>query len=242
VNQVESNFTTWFATLAGWHDGVRIRVRDDVESPLVSIHEGIHEKILSETPDGQVHAAFLAALREGLVKSEDKTAVETTVKGIFEHSQFAQEVFANYLAIKQLPADSENRYLSEPHSDYREYFDVLSEIIDEHIPTSFLQYVVGWALGVVVFSSTLIERVPDLKQGQPLVLSTDEQPSARLKQLIRVLRKHDLAKIRDRIFTVAQEECARRALTPWNFSSEYEWMTRTFVSVNKSTSLPAMIA
>jgi hypothetical protein len=221
-------FESLFSSLAGWHDGVRIRVCDDFSSPLVSVHESIHERIFAETPDGQVHAAFFGALKEDLVADNDRAAVEATVRNILLHSRYAQEVFANYMAIKQLPAASEAKYLGELSTEYCEYFHVLADIIDPHIPTTYLQFLVAWALAVAVFSSELIVRIEKVSPGEPVVLLPDEQPNTRLNQLLARLRSQNLSELRERLCMIARKECESRGIKLWDFVSEEEWTDRIF--------------
>lgn len=224
-----SVFEQYLQTALGWHDGVRVRVQDKVESPLVSIHEAVHERIFAETPDGQVHAVFAGALREGLVCAEDAAAVRQTVEGMFDNSRKAHEVFANYLSIKELPASTEQHYLKELSADYLAFYEQLAELIDEHIPTSFLQYVIGWEFAAAVFSSKLILRTAGCSKGVPLLLKPDERPDVRLELLLGTLRGHEMRQLCEKIQIVAKQTCDQRGMEPWDFLVEEAWVRRTLI-------------
>jgi hypothetical protein len=96
------------------------------------------------------------------------------------------------------------------------------------VPTSFLQYLVGWAFAVAVFSSNLIERVGEIERGTLLILTPEERPSERLVQLLNTLRQHDLSFLRGFLHEVAEKECQRQGFEPWDFLSEEAWMQRTY--------------
>ena len=221
-------FRIEYRALAGFHDGVRARVADtSLSTPLVSLHEATHARILHTTPDGHVLTAYCRALDSGLIPAAAVRAVEASTAIFGESSLVPHEVFATYLSVKAMPAAQEDSLLAQLTPEYRQYFQALAVIVDPVFRSSQLQFLVAWNCAVVVFSSPLIERFPLVDITQPIQLSDAEDAGKRFDALLAALRRVGPGSVMPTLEGVAREACRRNGLHPWDIQSEDAWLAAT---------------
>jgi hypothetical protein len=209
--------------VAGFHDGVRSRVLDTTTSALTTQHEAMHARIFRETPDGQLHAAFCAALQKKLVAEEIEEAVRGSATRFFDTSRAAQESFATYLSIRVFSESEGERLVSELVPEYRAYFDNLSNLIDPVVRSTYLQFLVAWNFAVAVFSSPLLERFPNMDCAEVVTLSDDEHPDLRFGKLIRAFSRDDFLTLSATFRDIASAACVENGLDPFDIEDDQAW-------------------
>lgn len=217
-------FSLELKTIAGYYDGTRSRIHDSaLASPIVSIHESIHQRIFKETPDGQIHSLFVIYLENKSLKEEDRKVITKSLEIFIESSRLPHEAFATYLSIKNMPPDIESDLLLQHSKEYQSYYKIISDVIDKHYKCSYLQYLIVWNLAILIFSSPLLERLESIDIRIPVNLSEDENSTIRFNLLMNKLKLVDYNALTEKLILSAKKSCDLYKFKYWDILSETEW-------------------
>lgn len=211
---------------AGHHDGAKSVVGlDYTSSLLVQRHEWVHGQVFAQSPDGQLLAALLHLYNvnvEALGLSRQRHNELTLA--LMNASRTAHEAAATYLSVKMETPEVQPGLLALLDPEYRKYYSILAEVLDDRIGSSYLQYLVAWNAICVSFSSRYLERFsadPTIAGLQP---ETEEQPNARLVAILDSLRTNF-----DRLLMIInhrlREVCERHSVAYWDPHQESGWVT-----------------
>ena len=216
--QARSCVTALYAAAAGWHDGQKMTVSiTDSDDLVVAFHEKLHEEVFLGTPDGQVLSNLLW-LEEAYLGGRPgiPVAVRASVDTLMGAVPHAHEVVATYLAIKLMPVDQQARQVDQLLKAYSTWYARLSSVVDATFRSSYLQYVVGWNVAVVTFSSPLLGRMAATDLNVPIRLQPQESPAWRLARVLDALRAGDHADLLARLNDAAAATCRRLGQEPFD--------------------------
>lgn len=183
------------SSAAGYHDGLHLAV--DIKTladPVIACHEGVHQKIFSDTPDGQVLSSFLMLLG---VKKEWGQALPTSVEPLanllVKNSRFAHETVATYLAIKLFSPGPGDKVYERLPAKYKEYYNTLADVVEKLSDRSRVQRVMAEAISDIVFDSYYQARLVDTGLESAPDPDPEELPDERLRRALDTL-SHSEAK------------------------------------------------
>lgn len=210
--------------VAGFHDADRPSiVSDSINEMLVVQHEMHHDIALTETNFG-----FIQSIFRRVYDSPKSPTIRESVGNwhlhLLDHSRVAHEAYATYLSIKQQPYKVCASLVHELPQEYKDYYDKLACLIDEILPCTFLQFMVGKIVIEICFSSRLIEKMLAWQPGMPPRLEDVDSPDKRLEKLVPVWRS-SLPEMR----ALLKGKCPLQYFYPaigrsFDILSEKEWM------------------
>lgn len=217
-------------TTGGYHDGIstHIFLKHGLD-PLVNHHEGIHDEIFGTCPDQQILSTILlweAGEFASLENKEDSSNYSSLASLMLESSEFAHEVFATYLSVKQFSPEQQTEQILRHPQHYQNFYRYLSETLDGNINSSYLQYGVAQALMVLTFSTPFARR---FLTSLPLVITTlaeEENPSFRLRRMTEILKREGKVFILlDEMQKIADSTASENGFLAWSLQSEVGWET-----------------
>ncbi|MCL2645794.1 MAG: tetratricopeptide repeat protein [Phycisphaerales bacterium] len=216
------------SVVAGYYTGDRTAIMaTDTHDLVVQHHELIHERICTSTLDGLSLWALLMLkrVRENGVATPGHVAA--SADELIQKSRFAQEVGATYLGVKSMPPDSHDSILERLPPEYSSYFNEMKNVLDRHVKTSYLQYLVGWNIVTLAFWSPLLTRLVAAEFQTPVTLAEEETPDFRLRSLLGTCARLPVSEwdaLMSRLQTTADMFCAEHGCRTWNLQDEEAWV------------------
>lgn len=210
---------------AGFHDMDRAYISStSITDVIVMQHEMQHDVALTETNYGIIQSIF-RTVYENSKTNTTQNSIAKWSSLLCAGSRHSHEALATYLTIKGLPYQLGLKTVEELPEEYKGYYDILSLLIDNILPTTFLQYMVGKIMIEICFSSRLIEKMLKWQPETPVQLHDDDVPDRRLERLLPVWHNH-LPELR----TLLSEKCPQQNFYTdlphsFNILSEQDWVT-----------------
>lgn len=129
--------------------------RDALEQAFIVEHEGIHDDLIYETPDGELLrwvavAAASPEPREHVLGEAWSSRLRAAMIDVHESA-------ATYLSIKRRPPPMHAFLLSQHPAAYQHYYDTIAAPVDAVFESSYVQWIVGRVLVDVSLSSRASE-------------------------------------------------------------------------------------
>jgi len=208
---------------AGSHDLERPSIAGgSINDMIVAQHEMHHDVALTETNFGLIQSTFRRLYDSPTSETVRQSAFDWT-QHLLDHSRVTHEALATYLSIKQQPYERCASLVAQLPEEYKNYYYKLARLIDEILPSTFLQFMVGKIVIEICFSSQLIEKMLAWKPGQPVQLDDVDSPDKRLETLIPVW-KNRFPELRQ----LLKQKCQLQDFYPalprtFDILSEKEW-------------------
>ncbi|MCL2645793.1 MAG: hypothetical protein FWD61_02175 [Phycisphaerales bacterium] len=214
--------------VAGYYTGDRTVIKATATHDLaIQHHESIHEQICNCTPDGQSLGILLTLAQERENGVATPGHLAASFEELFNRSEFAQEVSATYLGVKQMPSDSHDSILERLDPKYSDYFNEMKSVLDHRVKSSYLQYLMGWNIVTIAFWSPLLKRLVATGFQTPVTLTEDESPDFRLKSLLKTCDRLSVSEwdaLMSRLQATADMFCAERGWRTWDLQDEDAWI------------------
>lgn len=177
--------------VAGFHAilSISLDAHATARSSTVAFHEAIHERILMRTPDGFVHLGLKQLSVAATASEETRQWASRWCSEIEQCSAIAHETIATYCGIKQADVAEHDAAIEALPPEYLGWFRSLADRIDSVFYASYVQYLLGWFVGELCFSTSFSHRVSSEAPGDKVILSEDEKPDARLARILETLCK-----------------------------------------------------
>jgi hypothetical protein len=213
--------------LAGFHTGTSPHIDSAyVNNMAVRLHEGIHQNIFSETPDGMLHFLLLQLRR----RSEDERSIATLSRATarpLNGSRFAHEAAATFLGVQSLFTEAERSKTVLSFTDeYRNYYAFFDGLISRSFKSTFAKYAIAWAFSRWSFCSTRAERVATVGDLDDDDVWQIPGPTERLLALGSALTRLGAAYFRAHIIAAVQATFRAESLKWFDIDDEAEWALR----------------
>ncbi|MBY3381692.1 hypothetical protein [Rhizobium laguerreae] len=174
------------AVVAGFHSvlSISLDALSLAENPTVTFHEVLHERILMRTPDGLTHLRLKQLSVECAADEGTRNWAAQWCEAIEQESAIAHESIATYCGIKQAACKEHPAAIAALSADYLSWFQSLAEPIDKVFYASYVQYLIGWFLAELCFSTSMPARICLNRPGSAIVFADDEKPNWRLERIL----------------------------------------------------------
>jgi len=212
---------------AGSHDIDRVLILpENAGSLLVTRHEGVHDKLLTETPFGTIQFAF-RQLQKNAISPVTRSNAERWLEELFDASMLTHECGATYLSIKSFPVEMHSRLLSGHSKEYERYFHYPGDVIDPVFHSSYLQFLVGKIAVEVCLSSRLQEHLCDWSLDLKVEIADCDAPDNRLKELLPTIGNKLCRLVSFIDENIAREKNTLSLPRRFDFQSEDAWSSLT---------------
>jgi hypothetical protein len=174
------------AAVAGFHSilSISLDALSLAQNPTITFHETLHERILMRTPDGFTHLRLKHLSVTPTVSEETRTWARSWCREIERNSAVAHESIATYCAIKQSDLHEHQSAIEALSPPYRAWYQSLANLIDPVFPASYVQYLIGWFIAELCFSTSLPERIASVDLDTAIALENQERPNWRLERIL----------------------------------------------------------
>lgn len=185
------------AAIAGFHSvlSIRLDALAMAQNRTVLYHETLHERILTRTPDGVTHLRLKHLSANPDVALNIHDWAEEWCNEIEQHAALAHETIATYCAIKQDDTDDHQTAIKSLSAKYQEWYRSLADPIDAVFQSSYLQYLVGWQIAELCFTSPFPTRLAASDSQTEVGLHDQERPNWRLRCILERLTQPLLSKL-----------------------------------------------
>jgi hypothetical protein len=174
------------AVVAGFHSilGISLDALAAAQNRNVTLHETMHDRILTRTPDGLAHLRLKELSVDSLASSDAQIWAQAWCREIELHAAVAHESVATYCSIKIDAPGAQAAAIDALSAPYRVWYDGLAERIDAVFASSYVQYLIGWFLAELSFSTSFSSRLPDVPLTAPIGLLDSERPDRRFAAVL----------------------------------------------------------
>ncbi|WP_407116185.1 hypothetical protein [Bradyrhizobium sp. LMG 9283] len=206
------------AIVAGFHSilFMQLDALTTSQSPTVATHETLHERILTRTPDGATHLHLKHLSANPDVNNDIRDWAQRWCKEIESNAGLAHETVATYCTIKQEDVTSQQSAIDALVPSYQVWYRSLADRIDPVFHSSYLQYLIGWFVAELCFTTPFPARLAASGLEAQPDLDAQEQPNWRLGRILERLTHSllsDLLAVLEKATSVSiQSEDAWRSL------------------------------
>jgi len=150
-------------------------------------HEQAHETIYLKTSDGFLSCVLdRACEQEGVIDKRVVRRIRATSRTLYETSLVAHEITATYIGLKMLaPREAEVALQCLP-SEYFDYYETASKVIDPYFCSTNLQVAVLSTMSHFSFGSLFFGKVFSENWPRYRKIHSEYQPTFRLKKFFSI--------------------------------------------------------
>ncbi|WP_165776151.1 hypothetical protein [Clostridium combesii] len=106
---------------------------------------------------------------------------------LYRYSKVVHECVATYCSIKQLNQQVGKKYVNTLNEEYKEYYNMLSMVLDKHFRGTFIQYLVGLRISIACLNVDIFQSALSILRGKSRKLARERMPDYRLNIMLQRL-------------------------------------------------------
>ncbi|WP_310831350.1 hypothetical protein [Paenibacillus pedocola] len=207
-----------FANLQKWSVNWK-----DVSDIAICRHELIHSEFFIHTVYGSYQSLISKLIKQHSDDNPDyRNQLLILNYELYKQSVYAHEVVATYCSIKQLDVELIENYLCTLSTEYMNYYNTLSKLIDPYFKSTYMQYLVGHRLVSLCFDSYIRNDIESCLGSYNCYIDKTNSPNYRLNEILSNINENDLKNLDNSLKLFLDKEIVK-FIKEFDYQKEEDW-------------------